>query len=185
MGWKNCMDADSYTKTLRPPTYLFGLYCLSLCALWKEICLRWIRQWIEVFLRHYIFIIQTTWNRLMLKLGTMSARMVSWAHGVLRHLKCCEHYEMEHMSNIHMLWMCMVLACFATSSSLGNFLFKAILCQNTILCCWAKDVTFQIQVGNRGWEDYCSVARIRILTNGLNGMKFFKNLIEEYFELWC
>jgi len=44
----------------------------------------------------------------------------------------------------------MVLACFATSSSLGNFLFKAILCQNMILCCWAKNMTFQIQVGNRG-----------------------------------
>jgi len=76
--------------------------------------------------------------------------MVSREEGVLGHSKCCEHYEMEQMSNIHLLRMCMVLACFATSSSLGNFLFKAILCQNTILCCWAKDVTFQIQVGNHG-----------------------------------
>jgi len=52
------------------------------------------------------------------KIGTTNVQMVSWAHGVLRHLKCCEHYEMEQMSNIHLLWMCMVLACFATSSSL-------------------------------------------------------------------
>jgi hypothetical protein len=42
------------------------------------------------------------------------------------------------------------------------------------LCCWAKDMTFQIQIGNGGWEDYCNAARIKILTNGLDGMRSFK-----------
>jgi len=94
------------------------------------------------------------WTLTEVRIGDYESSDVVAGTGFLGHLQCCEHYGIKQKSNVQLLWMFMVLTWSVTSSSLGNFLFKATLCQTTILFCRAKDLTFLMRkLLHRCWDE--------------------------------